>query len=149
MFASNYFMDMALKEAENAFIINEVPVGAVICYNNQIIASAHNLNRQQNSSLAHAEILAINQASKILNSQYLDNCQIYVTLEPCMMCMGAISLARITKIYYGASDTKFGAVDSNNIFWQKNQSYYRPEIYGGIAEEKSQQLLKKFFASKR
>ena len=146
---SNKFMEMALVEAKKALLINEVPVGAVICYQDKIIATAHNLNNTNNSPLAHAEILAISQATTILNSKYLTNCDIYITLEPCMMCMGAISLSRIKRIYYGAKDAKFGALESNNIFWQKNYSYYKPEVYGNIAEEHSIKLLSQFFSDKR
>jgi len=149
MFHPNNFMNIALAEAKKAQSINEVPVGAVITYQNQIIAKSHNCNISNCDPLAHAEILAISLASKYLNKKYLDQCEIYITLEPCLMCMGAISLARIAKIYYGLADTKFGAIESNNLFWQNNKSYFRPEIYGNICEEQSRSLMQDFFRNKR
>jgi tRNA(adenine34) deaminase len=141
----NKFMQEALNQAKIAFEKDEVPVGCVIVCEGKIIAKSFNQNRLLNDAFAHAEILALKEASKIKNSPRLDDCDLYVTLEPCMMCFGAISWARIRNLYFGANDEKFGAISSGAVM----QNYHKPEIYCGIAEEESQQLLKKFFKSRR
>src|SRR3989344_2854922 len=108
----NHFMDEALKQARIAFENDEVPVGAVLVENDKIIATAFNKNLTFRDPTAHAEILVLRQAAEIKNSPRLDGCDLYVTLEPCAMCAAAISLARIKRIYYAASDKKFGAVEN-------------------------------------
>jgi tRNA(Arg) A34 adenosine deaminase TadA len=145
----NYFMQLAIKQAKLAFEIDEVPVGAIIVENNQIIAQAHNYCQMHNNATAHCELIAIEKACKIKNSRYLSQCDIYITLEPCLMCFGAISLARIRRIFFGANDEKFGAISNNFNFSSPNLAYHKPEIYGGIGAEESIELLQKFFQVKR
>tara|TARA_Y100001970_G_scaffold293745_1_gene442824 strand:- start:12831 stop:13277 length:447 start_codon:yes stop_codon:yes gene_type:complete len=143
-------MDLALKHAKKALIYNEVPIGALIVNesNNKILSLQHNKNLVNNSPINHAEILAIEEACNNLNSRYLNNTSIYVTLEPCLMCLAAISEARISKLYFGAYDNKKGATnDINNYFYKKN--YYIPEIYGGINEMKCGKILTNFFTNLR
>lgn len=145
----NNFMNEALNQAKIAFEKDEVPVGAVIVENGKIIATAHNNNLQLKDPTAHAEILALRQAAKIKNSARLDDCDLYVTLEPCSMCASAISLARIRRVYYAASDEKFGAVEQGAKIFSSSSCHHRPEIYSGISEEESKNILIKFFKSKR
>ncbi|NBX52490.1 MAG: nucleoside deaminase [Proteobacteria bacterium] len=142
-------MTEALAQAELAFHNNEVPVGAIIVENGQIIARAHNQNLKLKDPTAHAEILAIRQACKIKDSNQLNNCDIYVTLEPCAMCLSTISYARIRRIYFGAHDQKFGAVESNPLFSLKDLTMFKSEIYSGINSQQSINLLKKFFELRR
>ena len=147
----NSFMDEALKQAEIAFDLDEVPVGAVIVdkSSKQIIAKSYNQNTALNDSTAHAEILAIRKACLVKKNHRLDDCDLYVTLEPCAMCAAAISLARIQKVYYGTADPKSGAVDHGvRIFSHKN-CHHKPEIYSGINDQESSKLLKNFFLKKR
>jgi tRNA(adenine34) deaminase len=146
---NNNFMEQALSQAQIAFKKDEVPVGAIIVENGKIIAVAHNQNLELSDPTAHAEILALRQAAKIKNSSRLDGCDIYVTLEPCAMCAAAIALARIKRVYYAASDQKFGAVENGVNFFSSSSCYHKPEIYSGIFEEDSRLLLQKFFKSKR
>jgi tRNA(Arg) A34 adenosine deaminase TadA len=146
---SNYFMDEALNQAQIAFAAGEVPVGAVVVKDNQIIAAAHNQNIFLRDATAHAEILAIKKANQILKTHRLDNCDLYVSLEPCPMCAGAISLARIRRLYYGASDSKSGGVENGARVFSHKQCHHKPEIYGRIAALESEKLLKSFFAKKR
>lgn len=145
----NIFMEEALNQAKIAFEKNEVPIGAVIVENNQIIATAYNQNIALKDPTAHAEILVLRKASIIRKSHRLDNCDLYVTLEPCAMCAGAISLARIKRIYYAASDFKFGAVENGARIFNSSSCYHKPEIYSGIAEKESKELIVNFFKSKR
>lgn len=144
---SNY-MQIALKEAEKAFNKNEVPVGAVIVdKGGNIIAKSHNLCEKYQNPTKHAEMLAIDKATKKLGKS-LKNCSIFVTLEPCAMCAQAISYARISNIYYAAGDSKFGAIESNNSIFN-NKSLFMPNIYSGIGIKQSQILLKQFFSNIR
>lgn len=141
-------MSEALKEAEKAFQKREVPVGCVIVKNNEIIARAHNLRETLQKSIAHAEILAIDIASQKLNSWRLDGCEIYVTLEPCIMCSGAIINSRIERLVYATKEPKFGAHQSlTNVFELK--SNHKTEVVSGVLELESNQLLKKFFRELR
>lgn len=142
------FMLAALNQAKLALKENEVPVGAILVKDEKIIAQEFNKNIQLNDPTAHAEILAMRLASKILNSHRLDGCDLYITLEPCAMCAAAISLARIRRIYYGASDEKFGAIENGQMFGF-SKCYHRPEIYSGFYEKDCADLLKDFFAKKR
>jgi tRNA(adenine34) deaminase len=111
------FMDLALKAAESAAISGEVPIGCVVVRNNQVVATAGNRTLTDRDPTAHAEILALRQAARVIGSERLVDCDLYVTLEPCTMCAGAISFARIRRLYYGAADPKGGAVDSGVRFF--------------------------------
>ena len=145
------FMQEALKEAHKAFLAGEVTVGCVIVdsNSNKIIARAHNQNIKDQDVTSHSEILAIKQAATIKKSRYLEDCHLYVTLEPCFMCAGAVALSRIKKIYYGASDKKFGAISNNCQIYHENSSYYKAEIYDNINCTECSQILKDFFQDKR
>jgi tRNA(Arg) A34 adenosine deaminase TadA len=145
----NNFMLEALRQAKIAFEKDEVPVGAVIVEGEKIIAAAHNQNLSLNDPTAHAEILTLRQAAQIKNSSRLDGCDLYVTLEPCAMCASAIALARIRRVYYAASDEKFGAVENGARIFNSSSCHHHPEIYSGISEEESRELLQSFFRSKR
>jgi len=146
---NSFFMKEALNQAKIAFDINEVPVGAVIVDKGIIIAKAHNLNIKNSDPMAHAEILVIKAACNIKGSHRLDGCDLYVTLEPCTMCASVISLSRIRRVYYGASDKKFGAIENGVRFFNSSSCQHKSEIYSGICETESQELLKSFFANKR
>ena len=143
------YMKEALKEAIKAKEIDEVPVGCVIVDNGEIIAKAHNLKESKHSSLYHAEINAIKIACDHFNNWHLDDCELYVTLEPCLMCTGAIINSRIKKVYFAASDPKGGAFISNvRIDEIPNLNHY-PEYEAGLLKEEAAALLKEFFKSKR
>lgn len=142
------FMQEALKEAQKAFDKNEVPVGAVVVYKDEIIARAHNLREQNQHFHSHAEFLAMMEASEKLNTWRLEDCDVYVTLEPCPMCAGAMIQSRIRKVYYATSDPKAGAADSlTNLFDVKFNHHVVSE--GGILAEESRKLLKTFFKTLR
>ena len=144
MLDKEYFMKEALKEANKAYKKEEIPVGAVIVKNGEIIARGHNLRETKNSSISHAEILAIQKANKRLNEWRLENCEMYITLEPCMMCMGAIINSRIKKIYIGTLDPKTGACGS--VINIENYKFnHVVEIETGILKDKCEYILKDFF----
>lgn len=144
-----YYMNQALKEAQKAYLLDEVPVGAVIVYNDKIIARAHNTREKSNDPTAHAEINAIRKACKKLKSWRLVDCTIYVTVEPCSMCAGTIMWSRMKRIVYGAKDIKGGALTSSyNLFEQKGINHF-PIIEGGILEEECGIIIKDYFKSKR
>lgn len=145
----NPYMEQAIIEAKKAFNLGEVPVGAIIVYKGNIIARAHNLRENSNNALAHAEILVINEACKKLNSWRLDNCELYVTLEPCPMCAGAIINARLKTVYFGAYDSKGGACGSVVDLFRKGTFNHTPEVYSGIMEDACEKLLKDFFKMTR
>jgi tRNA(adenine34) deaminase len=145
----NNFMQEALKQAKIAFEKDEVPVGAVIVENGKIIATSHNQNLILKDPTAHAEILVMREAAKIKDSARLDGCDLYVTLEPCAMCASAIALARIRRVYYAASDIKFGAVENGARIFSSTSCHHKPEIYSGISEEESKELMQSFFRNKR
>ncbi len=142
-------MSAALEQARIAFEKDEVPVGAVLVENGKIIASSYNQNIFLNDPTAHAEILVLRQAAEIKKTPRLDDCDLYVTLEPCAMCAAAIALARVKRIYYAASDEKFGAVENGARIFNSSSCHHKPEIYSGIAEEDSKKLLQNFFKMKR
>ncbi|PCJ92804.1 MAG: tRNA-specific adenosine deaminase [Flavobacteriaceae bacterium] len=142
-FDDNYFMKKALQEAEVAFEKGEVPVGAVIVVQEKIIARAHNLTELLNDVTAHAEMQAITAAANFLGGKYLHNCTLYVTLEPCQMCAGALYWSQISKIIYGAKDHERGC----RVLGTK--LHPKTKMIGGILEEEASQLLKKFFLKKR
>tara|TARA_E500000178_G_C17038933_1_gene765380 strand:+ start:7914 stop:8363 length:450 start_codon:yes stop_codon:yes gene_type:complete len=142
-------MMLALEEAKKALNLDEVPVGAVITYENEVISAGHNLTFNNLDATAHAEILVIKSACKALNSSRLIGCKLFVTLEPCCMCAGAILQSRIPIVIYGASDKKSGVVESHlNIFGNGNLNHHTT-IRGGIKSMESVRLLKKFFKDKR
>ncbi len=143
------FMDAALQEAQAAADRGEVPVGAVIVSNREIIARAGNRTREYADPTAHAEMLAIREACATLSSERLTEADLYVTLEPCAMCAGAISFARLRRLYFGAVDEKGGAVLSGGRFFTLPTCHHAPEIYSGFGERESADLLKAFFREKR
>jgi tRNA(adenine34) deaminase len=145
VFSDEYFMQEAIKEAKKAFNADEVPVGAVIVCNNKIIARAHNLTELLTDVTAHAEMQVITSASNFLNGKYLNECTLYVTLEPCIMCAGAIAWAQFGKLVYGASDTKRGF----NLLNEKKILHPKTEVKSGILKEECGLLIKTFFKKKR
>jgi tRNA(Arg) A34 adenosine deaminase TadA len=143
-------MDLALTEAEAAASRGEVPVGAVVVGpEGQIVARAGNRTLELRDPTAHAEMLAIREACRVLGSERLVGCDLYVTLEPCPMCAGAISFARLRRLYYGAADEKGGGVDHGPRIFAQATCHHRPEIYGGIGETAAAALLRDFFALRR
>ena len=143
------FMDMALQEARLAAAGGEVPVGCIVVRGSEVVARAGNRTVTDRDPTAHAEIIAIRQAAAHLGSERLEDCDVYVTLEPCTMCAGAIAFARIRRLYYGAIDPKGGGVDSGVKFFASPSCHHRPEVYGGLAEVEASALLKKFFRERR
>ena len=143
------YMLEALKEAELAKLEDEVPIGCVIVKDNQIIARAHNQREITNNPLGHAETLAIKKASEVLNDWQLVDCDLYVTIEPCIMCGGAIIQSRIRKVIYGAPDLKGGAFGSSINILDAQNINHRPEIVKGILEEECTKIIKDYFKSKR
>ncbi|SRR5690554_6902622 len=144
----NKYMKLALEEAKKAYSKDEVPVGAIIVYNNEIIAKSHNLKHLNQDVTSHAEILAIKQAQEHLKTWRLEECDMYVTLEPCVMCAGAIIQSRIKNLYIGAKDPKGGASGSViNVF--ENPWNHTVNLEFGIMEEESSKLLKDFFKKLR
>lgn len=144
VFSDEHFMREALKEAKKAFDADEVPVGAVIVANNTIIARAHNLTERLHDVTAHAEMQAITSAANFLNGKYLNECTLYVTLEPCVMCAGALAWSQIGKIVYGATDTKRGF----NLI-QHNLLHPKTMVKSGVLAEECAQIVKIFFQRKR
>lgn len=143
-------MDRALELARAAADLGEVPVGAVVVGpDGVVIAEAHNLTRARKDPTAHAEILAIQQAARMLDSERLTDCDLYVTLEPCPMCAAAISFARIRRLYYGAADPKSGGVETGPRVFNHPTCHHVPEVYPGLAEAESRALLETFFAALR
>lgn len=143
------YMDAALAEARAAAEAGEVPIGCVIVHEATIIARAGNRTLRDKDPTAHAEVLAIRQATTSIGNERLPTCDLYVTLEPCTMCAGAISFARIRRLYYGATDPKGGAVESGVQFFSATTCHHRPEVYDGLAETESAALLQGFFALRR
>jgi tRNA(adenine34) deaminase len=142
-------MDMAVAEARAAGEAGEIPVGCVIVHGGAVIARAGNRTLTERDPTAHAEIIAIRAAAMALGSERLTECDLYVTLEPCAMCAGAIAFARIRRLYYGAADPKGGAVDNGVKFFAAPSCHHRPEVYGGLAEAEASALLKHFFQARR
>lgn len=142
------FMKEALKEAYKAYNKKEIPIGCVIVRDNKIISRGHNLREKKKNALLHAEVIAINKACKKLKSWRLDDCDIYITLEPCTMCSGAILQSKIKNTYFGAYDLKTGMAGSRfNVFGIKFN--YEPNVIGGIMEEECSNLIKSFFKELR
>jgi tRNA(adenine34) deaminase len=147
--ASPSFMQIALDEARAAAARGEVPVGCVIVRDGAVIAGAGNRTVADKDATAHAEMLAIRQASAALGSERLTDCDLYVTLEPCAMCAAAMSFARIRRLYFGAGDPKGGAVENGGRFFAQATCHHRPEVYGGINESECGALLRDFFGARR
>ena len=143
------YMLEALKEASLAASEDEVPIGCVIVKDGEIIARAHNQRDKTNNPLGHAEVLAIKKASEILKNWQLVNCELYVTIEPCLMCAGAIIQSRIKRVIYGAPDLKGGAFGSSINVLDASNINHRPEIVKGILESECSQVIKDYFKSKR
>ena len=142
-------MDLALKAAEKAGKTGEVPIGCVIVRDGAVVAAAGNRTITDRDPTAHAEVLAIRKASEKLGRERLTDCDLYVTLEPCTMCAGAISFARIRRLYYGAADPKGGAIDSGVRFFASPTCHHAPEVYSGVGESASAALLREFFKERR
>lgn len=143
------FMDLALEAAESAAKSGEVPIGCVVVRNNAVIATAANRTLTDRDPTAHAEMLALRQAAKVIGSERLVDCDLYVTLEPCTMCAGAISFARIRRLYYGAADPKGGAVESGVRFFASPTCHHAPEVYSSVGEQEAATLLREFFKARR
>ena len=142
-FSDDYFMQLALKQARKAYDLGEVPVGAIVVSNNKIIGKGHNLTEQLNDVTAHAEMQAITAAANYLGAKYLVDCTLYVTLEPCVMCGGALYWSQISRVVFGATDDKRGCSKLCNIYHPKT------ETVGGILEADCAELMKSFFKNKR
>ena len=142
-FDDTYFMKKALQEAEEAFDKGEIPVGAVVVIKDRIIARAHNLTEQLNDVTAHAEMQAITAAANFLGGKYLKDCTLYVTLEPCQMCAGALYWSQISRIVYAARDEERGCINL------KTKLHPKTKMEGGVLEEEASKLLKRFFIEKR
>ncbi len=142
-------MELAFAAAKEAAASGEVPVGAVVTRNGEILSVASNRTLINRDPTAHAEILALREAAHKIGSERLIGCDLHVTLEPCAMCAGAISLARIRRLYYGAADEKGGAVDHGPRFFSQPTCHHAPEVYGGIRETEAAELLRGFFAERR
>lgn len=149
MAATNQFMELALAEARSAGERGEVPIGAVVVLDDKVVAKAGNRTRELNDVTAHAEIVAIRLACEALGQERLAGADLYVTLEPCTMCAAAISFARIRRLYYGAEDLKGGGVDNGVRFYSQPTCHHAPEVYSGIGETASADILRGFFQPKR
>ena len=143
------FMDDALGQARGAQDADEVPVGAVLVRDGAIVARAGNRTVRERDPTAHAEMVALRAAAAAIGSERLTHCDLYVTLEPCAMCAGALSFARVRRLYYGAADPKGGAVESGVRFFASPTCHHRPEVYGGIGERPAGELLRAFFRARR
>ena len=142
-FDDTYFMKKALQEAEAAFNKNEIPVGAVIVVNDRIIARAHNLTEQLTDVTAHAEMQAITAAANFLGGKYLKDCTLYVTLEPCQMCAGALYWSQISRIVYGTRDEERGCIN------MQTRLHPKTKMTGGVLADEASELMKRFFTEKR
>ncbi len=142
-------MALALAEARAAAERGEVPVGAVVMRDGAVLASAGNRTLEDRDPTAHAEMLALRAAASALGSERLTGCDLYVTLEPCPMCAGAISFARIRRLYFGAADPKGGAVENGVRLYSSPTCHHVPEVYGGIAESEAGEMLRGFFRGRR
>ncbi len=143
MFTDEYFMKLALQEAQYALEKDEVPVGCIVVFNNRIISRSHNLTETLNDVTAHAEMQAITSAANVLGGKYLINCSMYITLEPCIMCAGALNWAQISKVVIGARDEQRGFINKNLSLHPKT------EVVTGIMENECSSIVKDFFKNKR
>ena len=142
-------MALALAEARKGAAEGEVPIGAVIVKHGTVLAAAHNAPRALHDPTAHAEVLAIRAAAQALGDDRLEDCELWVTLEPCAMCAGAIAHARIGKLYYAAADPKGGAVEHGARVFDQEQCLHRPDVYAGMGEREAAELLRGFFRERR
>ena len=142
-------MRRALEEARAAAAADEVPIGAVVVRDNRIVAAAHNTPRRDRDPTAHAEVAAIRAAALALGQDRLEGCDLWVTLEPCAMCAGAISHARIARLYYAASDPKGGAVEHGARVFEHPQCLHAPEVYSGMGAQEAAEILRGFFQARR
>jgi tRNA(adenine34) deaminase len=142
-------MRLALAEARAAAACGEVPVGAVVTRGGEVVGTGRNRMREGNDPTAHAEMVAIRAAAEALGTSRLDGCDLWVTLEPCAMCAGAIALARIERLYYAAADPKGGAVLHGPRLFSQPTCHHAPEVYAGIAEGEAGEMLKAFFRDRR
>ena len=142
-------MSRALQLAQLAAEAGEVPVGAVVVRDGEVVGEAHNAPRELADPPAHAELLAIRRAAEALGNERLDGCELWVTLEPCAMCAGAIVHARIARLYYAASDPQGGAVEHGARVFDQPQCLHRPEVYSGMGQEQAADLLRVVFAARR
>lgn len=143
------YMQLALAQAREAAESGEVPIGAVVVKDGKVIAACRNGPRGRHDPTSHAEIEAIRAAALAIGNERLEGCELWVTLEPCAMCAGAISIARITRLYYAAPDPKGGGVEHGARVFEHDQCLHRPEIYSGIGEAESAELLRGFFRARR
>jgi tRNA(adenine34) deaminase len=142
-------MALALSQAREAADLGEVPIGAVVVKDGVVLATGRNGPRENHDPTSHAEIEAIRAAARVLGNERLEGCELWVTLEPCAMCAGAIAHARIARLYYAASDPKGGAVEHGARVFDHPQCLHRPEVYAGIGEAESAELLRQFFRARR
>mgnify|MGYP001954728727 CR=1 FL=1 len=149
MMQDEIYMKIALEEAKKAEEMNEVPIGAIIVVDGEIIAKAHNLRETQQRSIAHAELLAIDEACKKIGSWRLEDAVLYVTLEPCPMCAGAIVLSRVKRVVYGAKDPKGGCAGTLMNLLQDDRFNHQTEVTVGVLEEECSQILSAFFQGLR
>lgn len=144
-----YFMSIALKEAKKAFLEDEIPVGAVIVIGGKVVAKAHNQRQKKHDVFGHAESIAIKKATKKLNTWILDNATLYITLEPCLMCSGAIIQSRIKRLVYATTEPKFGCVESIMNVFHNDKLNHHVEVSSNVLKEESSNLLKEYFKQKR
>jgi tRNA(adenine34) deaminase len=149
MYDAEHFMRIALGEARRAFEIGEVPVGAVVALDGEVVSSSHNRTLVDNDPTAHAELLAIREACRLLSSERLRSCELYVTLEPCPMCAGGIVNARIGRLVFGAHDLKAGAAVTLYSITNDSRLNHRCDVVGGILDAESAELLQRFFRDRR
>ena len=142
-------MQRALHLARMAADAGEVPVGAVVVRDGRIVGEGHNRSRQSGDPTAHAEVVAIRAAAQAIGSDRLDGCDLWVTLEPCAMCAGAMVHARIARLYFGADDAKGGAIEHGPMLFQQPTTLHRPSVYGGIMAGEAQDMLRLFFKARR
>lgn len=147
--SDEYYMMLALEQAKLAAQFDEVPVGAVIVKDGEVIASAANMKERQNCAIYHAEMVAIEEASRRLDNWYLDGCTLFVTLEPCVMCCGGIINSRIDRVVYGASDEKSGGISSVYSILSDGKLNHKPSVTGGVLEQQCSSILTEFFKRKR
>lgn len=149
MYDDKYYMELALKEAKKSLKYGDVPIGAVIVKNNKIISKAHNMKEKTKIATKHAELIAIEKACKKMKTWYLTDCALYATVEPCLMCCGAIIQSRIKKVVYATKNEKFGYIESVENILQKNKNNHYVEVKKGIYENEAQKIMKDFFQKKR
>lgn len=143
------YMKIAINEAKKSLLSDDVPVGAIIVLNNKIIARGHNMKEKYNDPTMHAEIIAIKKATKKLNDWYLKDCIMYVSMEPCLMCCGALIQSRIKKVIYGVKNDNFGYVNSIKNILNNSKNNHIVEVEGNILENESKKLVQEFFKNKR